>query len=128
MTVSARVREIESQIDASIHELPIWQAPRAQILEQLMHVYRDAVEVVFCKFLLDMACDSSPEDSGAAFIEDRFRSGALWALKWALEYCPERGLSGTRSPEELVKLIPLGMAYEAFVDALKYAQQGLVTI
>lgn len=49
-------------------------------------------------------------------------------MKWASEYCPESGPSGVRLSEELVELILLSMAYETFVDALKYAQRGLVTI
>ena len=129
MAVSDRVREIESEIDASIRALPTWQAPRAEILEQLMCTYRDASELVFCRYLHAETFDSSPEEFGVAFgHENQLRGGVLWALKWATEYCPESRPVGTRLPEELVRLIFLGATYEAFVDALKYAQQGLVTI
>jgi hypothetical protein len=129
MTVPAKVRAVESQIDASIHELPIWQAPRAQRLEQLMHIYRDALDLVFRQLVCAQILDSPPEDFGVGFgFENRTRGGVLWALKWASEYCPESGQGGIGSPEELVRLIYLGTTYEAFVDALKYAQRGLLTI
>jgi hypothetical protein len=129
MAVSDRVREIEREIDTSIRALPTWQAPRAEILERLMHTYRDAIELMFCRYLHAMTFDRSPKDFSVALgNEDQIRGGMLWALKWATEYCPENGPSGLRSPEELVELILLGMAYETFVDALKYAQWGLLTI
>jgi hypothetical protein len=129
MTVSDRVREIESEIDASIRSLLTWQAPRAEVLEQLMHTYRDALELVLCQLLCAMTFDSPPEEFGVAFgYENEIRGGVLWALKWASEYCPDSGPAGARSPEELVRLISLGRAYEALVDALRYAQRGLATI
>jgi hypothetical protein len=129
MAVSDRVREIEGEIDASIRALPTWQAPRAEVLEQLMRTYRDAIELVFCRYLHAETFDSPPEDFGVAFAhENQLRGGVLWALKWATEYCPQSRSVGTTSREEMVKLIFLGATYEAFVDALKYAQRGLVKI
>lgn len=62
MAVSDRVREIESEIDTSICALPTWQAPRAEILEQLMRTYRDSIELIFCRFLLAEAFDNPRED------------------------------------------------------------------
>jgi hypothetical protein len=76
-----------------------------------------------------MTFDNPPEDFSVAFgNEGQIRGGILWALKWATEYCPGSGSVGTRLPDELAKLMLLGMNYETFVDALKSAQQGLVTI
>lgn len=126
MTVSDRVREIESEIDASISALPTWQTPRAEVLEQLMYTYRDAIECVFFHILHAKTFDSPPEDFFE--FENCWRGGVLWALKWASEYCLDNGPAGAMSPEEQVKLISLGSTYEAFVDALKYAQLDLVTI
>jgi len=129
VSVSDRVREIEREIDVSIRQLPIWRASRAEVLEDLMRTYRDAIELVFLKLLQAETLDGPPDDFGAAFgQENRLRAGALWALKWASEYCPASGTPATRSPEDLVDVLFLGATYEAFVDALKYAQRDLITI
>ena len=129
MAVSNRVREIESEIDDHIRKLDIWQTPRAQLLEQLMCTYRDAIELVFCKFLHAETFDSLPQDLGDIFgHEDLIRGGTLWALKWATEYCPDKGPARSNSADELVNLIFQGKTYELFVDALKYAQRDLVTL
>jgi hypothetical protein len=129
MAVSKRLREIESEIDDSIRELKTWQGSKAAVLEDLMRTYRDTIEVVFVELMHAEVFDSSPEDFGKSFgNENRIRAGILWALKWALEYCPEGGAAGTRSPKGLVNLMFLGAIYETFVDVLKYAQYGLITI
>lgn len=129
MSVSYRVREIEREIDDSIRQLPTWQAQRAEVLEDIMRTYRNAIELVFLKGLHAETFDGSPEDFGAVFgQEDRTRAGILWALKWASEYCPEISATSDRSPEELVGLLFLGATYETFVDALKYAQHNLISI
>ncbi|MEA1995066.1 MAG: hypothetical protein U9N18_02780 [Campylobacterota bacterium] len=129
MGVSDRVREIEREIDANICQLLTWRAPRAEVLEDLMRTYRDAIEFAFLKALHTETFDGSAEDSGAALgQENRSRAGSLWALKWAAEYCPESAPTAKRSPKELVDLLLLGDTYETFVDALKYAQRSLITI
>ncbi len=129
MGVSDRVREIEGEIDANICQLPTWRAPRAEVLEDLMRTYRDAIELVFLKALHTETFDGSAEDLGAALgQENHIRSGSLWAIKWAAEYCPESAPTTKRSPEELVDFLFLGATYETFVDALKYAQHNLITI
>lgn len=129
MSVSDRVREIEREIDAYICQLLTWRAPRAEVLEDLMRTYRDAIELAFLKALHTETFDGSAEDFGAALgQENRLRAGSLWAMKWASEYCPESAATAKRSPKELVDLLFLGATYETFVDALKYAQHNLITI
>lgn len=129
MSVSDRVREIEREIDASIHQLSTWRAPRAEVLGDVMRTYRDAIELAFSKALHAETFDGSPKDFGAVFgQENRLRAGSLWALKWASEYCPAISTPANRSSEELVDLLFLGATYETFVDALKYAQRNLITI
>lgn len=129
VSVSYRVREIEKEIDDSICQLPTWQAPRAEVFEDLMRTYRDAIEVVFLQALHAETFAGSPEDFGAVFgQENRLHAGILWALKWASEYCPEITATANRSPDELVGLLFLGATYETFVDALKYAQHDLISI
>lgn len=129
MAVPDRVREIESEIDTDIRQLPIWRAPRADVLNDLMRTYRDAIECIFLRVLHAEIFDSSRADFGAHFVEEnRIRAGILWALKWASEYCPVSGTPATRSPEELLDLIFIGATYEAWVDALKYAQHDLITV
>lgn len=129
MSISKRVREIERGIDAGIRDLPTWQRSRAEVLGDLVRTYRDAIELVFAKLLHAETFDRSPEEIGTLCgHENRLRAGALWAMKWASEYCPEIGTPASRDPEELVDLFFLGGIYETFVDALKSAQHGLVKI
>lgn len=129
MGISKRVREIERGIDAGIRDLPTWQGSRAEVLGDLVRTYRDAVELVFAKLLHAETFDRSPEEIGTLCgHENRLRAGALWALKWASEYCPEIGTPTSRDPKELVDLLFLGGIYETFVDALKSAQHGVVKI
>jgi hypothetical protein len=132
MSVSDRVREIERAIDAEIRELKIWRRSRAAVLADLMRTYRDAIEVVFLElFFLQThtALDVSASDVGNPFAqENRLRAGVLWSLKWASEFCPENGSSEISAPDELIELLSLGAAYEAFVDVLKYANHELVDI
>ncbi len=129
MSVSERMREIETEIDTRISQLSTWRAPRAEVLEDLMDTYRSAVELVFIKMLHTETFDGSPEDFGAVICRgDRFRAGYLWALKWASEYCPSISATANRSPKELTGLFFLGAIYETFVDALKAAQHNLRTI
>jgi len=129
VSISDRVREIEREIDASIRQLPTWRIPRAVVLRDLMCTYRDSIEVVFCNTLDVAIFDGSLENFGPVFgQENRLRAGSLWALKWAIEYCPEISATVNWSTKELPDLLFLGATYETFVDALKYAQLNLITI
>lgn len=131
MNVSDRIREIEREIDDNIRQLPIWQKPKDEVLNDLMCAYRDAMEVIFCVALSFKVCGGSLKDFGIiANQENNIRSGILWALKWAAEYCPIIGATVNRnqSTRDLSDLIPLGISYEAFVDALKYAKYNLIEI
>jgi hypothetical protein len=129
LSVSDRIRQIEREIDTRIRELPIWQESRAEVLGKLVRRYRDAIELSFVMALHAETFDSSPDDFGAALIqENRFRAGSLWSLKWASEYCPEVGVPTSQVPEDLTDLLFLGATYETFVDALKYAQRDLITV
>lgn len=56
------------------------------------------------------------------------RIGVLWALKWTIEFSTEEGLDGPIEPKELVEIVRLGETYEMFVDALKLAKVGEITI
>jgi hypothetical protein len=133
MSVSDRVREIEKAIDTEIRELKIWRRSRAAVLADLMHTYRDAIEVVFLELLFFQThaatLDVSASDVGSFFAqENRLRAGILWSLKWASEFCPENGSSDISTPDELTNLVFLGADYETFVDVLKYANHELVDI
>lgn len=133
MSVSDRVREIEKAIDADIRALKIWRRSKAGVLADLMHTYRDAIEVVFLQlfFLQTHAAtlDVSGGDVGGLVAqESRLRAGILWSLKWASEFCPENGSAEVSTPDELTDLVFLGADYEVFVDALKYANYELMDI
>jgi hypothetical protein len=100
-----------------------------RVLENLVRTYRDAIELSFVMALHAETFESSPDDFGAALMqENRFRAGSLWLLKWASEYCGEVGVPSSQAPEQLMDLLLLGETYETFVDALKYAQHDLITI
>ncbi|HYG64445.1 MAG TPA: hypothetical protein VEL74_17840 [Thermoanaerobaculia bacterium] len=126
MELSSRLREIEHEIDSKIRGLEVWQAPRAEVLEHLVYTYRDLIEEAFMRLLHARTFGLPPDE--AFYLENRGRNGMLWALKWASEYCPESGKAHLRSPDDLMELVRLGGVYEVFVDALKYAGRGLVTI
>ncbi|MDX6531621.1 MAG: hypothetical protein QOH41_3911 [Blastocatellia bacterium] len=99
------------------------------MLEDIMGVYRDSMELVALEFMHARVFDLSPEELGSQFArEDLTRSGVLWALKWASEYCLETSISPAINTRELVGLTFLGSTYEAFVDALKCANWDLIAI
>ena len=135
MSVSARIREIEREIDTNIRAMPIWQRSKALMLSGLMKLYRDAIEVIFTSHLFfqlhpDAAAEAQ-DAVGTLFIqENRIRAGILWAFKWAAEFCPEDGGDGSTPPtdEEFLDLQMLGTTYEAFVDTLKYADKEQVSL
>ena len=99
------------------------------MLERIMGVYRDSIELVSLEFMCATAFDLPPEELGSQFAkEDLTRSGVLWALKWASEFCLESSATPPVNAKELVDLTFLGSTYEAFVDALKCAKWDLITI
>lgn len=133
MPVSDRVREIEQEIDGLIRGLEIWQRQKSGLLGQIVQIYRDAIEVIFIAHLFfetrGEALGLSAHDMAVLFAEEhRHRSGALWALKWAVEFCPENGPTPDATPESLADLLALGNRYEAFVDVLKAANRDAITI
>lgn len=127
MPVPDRMREIESEIDAAIRDLPIWRASRPKLIESLVTLYRDAMELVFANFLHAKTFDLAEGYSTAFGLESRYRAGALWTFKWASEYCSADGLYEP-TVEELVDVFQLGSTYETFVDALKSAGRGDIAI
>ena len=56
------------------------------------------------------------------------RIGVLWALKWTIEFSTEEGSDGPIEPKELLEIVRIGETYEMFVDALKLAKVGEITI
>jgi hypothetical protein len=133
MPVSDRVREIERAIDAHIAGLAVWRQPKAHLLERLMRTYRDAIEVtVLVHLFFEVKGPSlgvTPNDVAVLFSEEhRHRTGTLWALKWAEQFCPDEGSSADVAAESLVGLLALGAKYEAFVDVLKEANRGAIDI
>jgi len=133
MPVSPRVREIEGQIDGDIRALPIWRLPRQAVLQEIMQAYRDAVEVIFVSHLFFQThpehINDAAHDLGVLFAQEiSWRAGTLWALKWAFEFCAENGGAASVTPEQITDLLALGTSYEAFVDALKRANQDLLEI
>jgi hypothetical protein len=133
MSVSSRVREVEKEIDAEIRALKIWRRSKASVLGDLMRTYRDAIELIFLKLdflkLYSRALEITSADVTALLMhENRIRAGTLWALKWACEFCPADGIQASSSDKELANLLSLGAAYEALVDALKYANHDLAAV
>jgi len=129
MAVPHRLREIENEIDATIEQMPVWRASKTDVLKGLMRVYRDGVELALIMAARFATSGGSLNDLGNALgHEDRIRAGALWALKWASEYCDVGETRAAPSDDELLEVILLGQIYETFVDALKYANLGLVTV
>src|SRR5712691_2543873 len=133
MVVAPRVREIENEIDSKVRALKIWQRPKRAVLADIMQAYRDSIEVVFaeCLFFQLHAEHDRAAAGGIGVVraqENRWRAGTLWALKWASEFCPEDGGTGSSRPEELADLLTLGAMYETFVDALKRANHGSLEI
>jgi hypothetical protein len=133
MPVSSRVREIESEIDANIRQFQVWRLPKQTVLEQVMQTYRDAMELVFLEHLFLRTCPKhfvEPDrDIGILFAQEcRWRAGALWAVKWASEFCSDESEPGSPTPEQLVDLIDVGATYETLVDALKRANYDLLEI
>ena len=129
MGIPNRIREIESEIDSYIRELPIWKASKDALLGDIMGAYRDGVEVTFVIVLHALTIDAPlPEFGAATGLESQVRAGMLWALKWASEYCPLDGQCGIYSDGELEELLLLGAHYEVFVDALKRNKHDLHTV
>jgi hypothetical protein len=133
MGVSDRIREIENEIDGNIRARPTWQRSKSAVLTDLMQTYRDRIEAIFLVhffFRVDpKAVDVSAADLGSLFAQENcVRSGILWALKWASEFCPENGLTTGVAPDELAELLSLGATCEVFVDALKCAKGDLAVI
>ena len=128
MPVSNKMRDVEAEIDAELQSLPLWKRGCAPVLEDLMGVYRDSIELTFVKALDAELFEDADAFQTAIVHEDRLRNGALWALKWATEFCPESGPDGPISPKDLVDTIRLGSIYDVLVDALKYAEKDLVTL
>jgi len=133
MGVSVRIRKVEDEIDCAIRTMAVWQWPKAALLTYLMQTYRDAIEAIFCvQFFFHVhgnAMDDSADKIGALFAKENcIRGGVLWALKWASDFCQETGPAPDAVCDELAELLCLGSSYETFVDALKYANHGLVDI
>jgi hypothetical protein len=98
-----------------------------------MHAYRDAVEVIFVSHLFFQThpehITDAAHDVGVLFAQEiSWRAGALWALKWASEFCAENGGPASVTPKQITDLLALGTSYEAFVDALKLANQDVLEI
>jgi hypothetical protein len=124
MAVSAIVRKIEEQIDASLASLPLWHCSRDLLLEGILQLYRDEIEVLF----LRMTFAVSAEELGIlTALEDRRRAGTFQLLKWAMEFGNPEGFS-TPDPLELQRFVEIGAYYEAWVDALKLANYDLASI
>jgi hypothetical protein len=94
-----------------------------------VRIYRDAIEwdLLLGVFALTHGGSKDGLTAGLAY-EGRHRAGSLWALKWTSAYCADIGKRVSATDEELLDLVELGATYEAFVDALKYAQHDLITI
>jgi hypothetical protein len=133
MAVSDRVREIEKEIDGRVGGLDLWRRPKAGLLAQIMQTYRDAIEMTFVYHLFSEVCgealDVSANDVAVLFAEEQHRrSGTLWALKWASNFCRERDSESAATPETLIDLLALGVKYEVFVDVLKAANRDVIAI
>lgn len=119
--VSEQVRVAESDIDNKIRQLPIWNARKTTILRRLMHLWRDSLELAYMQFAHAAVFHSSESFENATMIEQHANVGAFWCIKWALEHArPSSRLKPTT--EQLVRLATIeGVAYQALVDALKFA-------
>ena len=128
MPVSSEMRSVEKEIDAKVESMPLWKHGRAAALEALMGTYRDSIELTFVRALDAEVFGNADDVQTARVHEDRLRSGAFWAMKWATKYCPEVGRDGPISWKNLLDAILVGQAYDALVDVLKYGEMGLVTL
>lgn len=128
MPVPSEVRQVEAEIDREIAALDVWKRTRGSVLRQIVNAYRDCIEVIFAKHVHAKTFDLVDEKPSLYAWEDRLRSGVLWALKWAIEYCPKSGKAWIPDPNELLGVTKLGEVYETFVDTLKYANHGLIAV
>src|ERR1700733_7676287 len=133
MPVSSRVRQIEKEIDDGIRALPIWKRSKSAVLLEILQAYRDAIRTLFLfHFFFDVQAGtgliSADDVANLHMQENRLRSGTLWALKWATQFCPEVGLSADGISDEIATVRSLGSNYETFVDALKSANRDVIVI
>lgn len=130
MAVSKEVRAVEQQIDQNIEGLRYWQAPRSRLLRVVLEYYRDAIEAFY--MTVGWARETGQPDAvqSALAVEVHLHLGMLQSLKWAGTLTPESGgdIAALPNDEDLDELVEQGHFYINFVDALKMAKHGLITI
>lgn len=130
MPVSSDVRLAEKTIDKMISEQKFWLHTKDDLLEKTMLLYREKMnelhKLFFHAQIFKLESDAVME---LVLKERHLKSGVLWVLKWATEFCKNKKSSKQKiKNKSLEDLIDFGNAYEAFVDSLKYAEKNIVDI
>jgi hypothetical protein len=119
--VSEEARIAESDIDDRIRRLPVWNSHKTAILRRLMHLWRDALELAYMSFGHAAMFQNDDSFEMATAIEQHNSIGVFWCIKWAFEYA-QPSSRWKPTTEQLVRLTNSeGVAYQALVDALKFA-------
>jgi hypothetical protein len=119
--VSQLVRAAESDIDNRIRRLPVWKGRKTAILRRFMSLWRDGLELAYMRFGHAAMFQNNESFEVATVIEQHTSAGVFWCLKWAFEYA-QSSSRWKPTDEQLVQLtISEGVAYQALVDALKFA-------
>ena len=122
--VGEDVRQVESEIDRCIREMPVWRVKHDVLLQRLMTIWRDGLELMH--LMAAHAAMLQLEDGLKTSIanEHLMATGAYQALKWAMEFAGDDGLDEV-SDENLVDLVmKTAGLYPVFVDALKLGNYG----
>lgn len=117
--VDADVRKVEAEIDDCIRKMAVWKVKREVLLQRLMTIWRDALELLHLKFAHAAMFQIEGGTESLLMMEHVMAAGVYQALKWAMEYAQEDGISEV-TDEVLVHLVmSVGGPYQALVDALK---------
>lgn len=101
---------------------------KTAILRRLMNIWRDGLELAYMRFGHATMFQISESFEVATVLEQHTSTGVFWCVKWAFEYA-QTSSRWKPTDEQLVKLAAgEGVAYQAFVDALKFATVGGVEI
>jgi len=93
-----------------------------------MNLWRDSLELAYIRFGHAEMFQANESLEVALAIEQHTNIGVFWCIKWALEYA-QTSSRWKPADEELIKVTSSeGVAYQALVDALKFATIGGVEI
>lgn len=124
--VGEDVRQVESEIDACIRQMPLWNTTRDLLLQRLMGIWRDSLELAHVKFAHAMLFKDKRGVTAAVAMEAHCVGGVFQALKWAMEYAPIDGSSGVSDEDLVTAIMNVAQPYQMLVDALKLGNHGKV--